>query len=88
MSELSALVKEFDIFVIVETWLNDDANIDVDGYNYLRCDRKKNKRAKRGPGGVCVYIKKNHLKGIQKISSKNDDCMWIKLSKILLQFRI
>ena len=58
LHELQILVKSFDIFVFVETWLTEYVDLCVDGYVYFRSDRIKNKRAKRGSGGVCTFIRK------------------------------
>ncbi len=81
LPELCSLVRSFDIFVFLETWLCDNSKLYMEGYDYFRSDRQKNKRAKRGSGGVCTFVKRNILKGVEKIKSKNDDAMWIKLKK-------
>ena len=84
LSEVSNLVKDCDIFCFVETWLTEnDIRLYVEGFDYFRSDRIKNKRAKRGSGGVkCVFfINKDILPGVVKINSNNFDCIWVKMSK-------
>ena len=81
LQDVSYLIKGFDIFVVVETWLSQNVKLYVEGFKYYRCDRKKNKFARRASGGVCVFIKNNIWKGIRKFKSTNNDCMWLKLSK-------
>jgi hypothetical protein len=76
LREVIDLIKRFDVFIVLETWLVDNTNISLEGYEYFRSDRKKNKKTKR-----CTFIKKNILSGVQKLHSRNDDCLWIILKK-------
>ena len=70
------LIKKFDIFTFVETWLTIFDDINFNGY-----DRITNKNAKRGSGGVCTLAKKNILSGLSKCTSNIQDCLWFKLHK-------
>ena len=60
---------------------DENNHLTLDGYGYYRSDRRKNKRAKRGSGGVCAFIKQSLLKGTEQIKSTIDDCLWIVLDK-------
>ena len=58
LDELKYYLKNFDIIVFTETWLNSsvsDSLLQWQGFQLVRLDREflKNKRG----GGVCIYIK-------------------------------
>ena len=61
LPELISLIKKFDIFTFVETWLTSSDDINFNGYESFRNDRIKNKSAKRGSGGVCTLVKKKFV---------------------------
>lgn len=68
---------------MIETWKNNDSDIQISGYkNYHICRTKKNK-AKRNSGGIIVYIKKYIEKGIVFLEkfSKSQNRLWLKLDK-------
>ena len=81
LPEVIDLIKRFDVFIVLETWLIGNTDISLEGYEYFRSDRKKNKKAKRGSGGVCVFIKKHIFRGVHKLNSLNDDCLWLVFKK-------
>ena len=62
MHELAALTK-FDrdfsranLICFTETWLNEDVNINLDGYSLVRYNRDVTQTAKRIGGGLCMFI--------------------------------
>jgi len=60
LDELKIFVDNFnpDIIGVVETWLREDivdSEINLDGYSFIRIDRKNDLKSKGG--GVIVYIK-------------------------------
>ena len=79
--EFLDIVREFDIFCMQETWLTNEQSFQVPGYNYFRSDRTKNKKAKRGSGGVVVLYKSELQPAIEKVKSNNKHTIWIKIRK-------
>jgi hypothetical protein len=73
-----------DINILIETWKNNDSDIQISGNkNYHICRTKKNKD-KRNSGGIIVYIKKYIEKGIvflENFQSHKIDCVWLKLDQ-------
>ena len=45
--------------------------------------RKKHRRARRGSGGIAVYVKNCISKGLSNLSSRHSDIVWIKLDSKL-----
>lgn len=69
------------MFIIQESWLTTGNEIHIEGYQYFRNDRLKNKKARRGSGGVVVFFKNTLRAGIERIKSHCFDNIWIKLDK-------
>ena len=73
------------IFGIQESWLNkDDACPDIKGYSIFRSERKKHIRGIRNSGGSIIYVKRQLLRGITKLSGRSNehgDVIWLKLDK-------
>ena len=81
-TEFCNIVKSFDLFFVQETWTTNIHSVKPPiGYQIFRSDRIKNKRAKRGSGGVAVLFKNHLQKGLEKISSKCQDIIWVKLKR-------
>ncbi len=62
---------DFDVFTMPETWLSEnipDSNIQINGYNLIRCDRPLS----RG-GGVCVYLKSQLNYSVLDLASSSSD---------------
>ncbi|VDI68964.1 Hypothetical predicted protein [Mytilus galloprovincialis] len=72
-----------DIIGVCETFLKNDDNIEISGYQWYGHNRKfKNAKTKRGSGGVGVLIKVEVLDNfsVSILDSSVEDILWIKLS--------
>ena len=73
------------IFGVQETWLGkDDPCPDIRGYSIFRSERKKHIKGLRNSGGSAIYVKRQFIGGISKISSRSNehgDVIWLKLDK-------
>lgn len=77
--EILSFVANKDIVCFQETWLTESNILQIPGYSIFRSDRKTSKN--KNSGGVVIIYKSILSKGIQKIKSKNNDFLWIKLNK-------
>ena len=85
------MIADFDFFALVETWHkeNNSHDFSVNGYN-LQCFYRESlsRRAKRGSGGIAVYIKEQLTGGIEKIKDTNltivEDRVWFRMCKEFL----
>ena len=78
--DIQKIIKEHDVFVIVESWLDSKDRISrADGYINFRSDREKQSRAS---GGIIVYCKSTLAGAITMCASKQNDVMWIKFDQI------
>ena len=72
-----------DIFCVVETFLKNTETLRIDGYTFYGHNRGDlHKRAKRGSGGVGIFVR-NQLLNMFTVSILDDtveDILWIKLS--------
>lgn len=76
-------ISKFEITFLCETWSSDLSNFDIEGhkcYNFAR--NFQNKKAKRGSGGIAVYVKQSITKGISIFKSYHDAIVWLKLDKL------
>lgn len=56
--ELLTIFSKNDILFLTETWLGDEANVQVNGFKYYQLNRTLRKRnVKRDSGGLIVYIR-------------------------------
>ena len=73
------------IFWVQETWLGkNDPCPDIRGYSIFRSERKKHIKGLRNSGGSVIYVKRQFIGGISKISSQSNehgDVIWLKLDK-------
>lgn len=62
LTELSALIhydsdyRQTSLFCITESWLSEDIDVDIDGFNIIRLDRDKVKTRKAIGGGLCLAV--------------------------------
>ena len=75
------LAKNNDIICISETHIGEDENIHLNGFKCLKLCRKINKVNNRFYGGIAIFYKEELKSGIKFLNHKNDDYIWIKLSK-------
>ena len=74
-------IKKFDFISLVETWLPERSNINIEGYYCFNKCRRKARKARRYSGGICILVKKTLRKGVQFFSSNSDRFVWWKLDK-------
>ncbi len=66
-----------------ETWANNSACYDIDGYKCYLFNRKiQNKKSKRSSGGIAIYIEQSIAKGISIVKNYQDAIVWLKLDKL------
>ena len=83
------MLNDCDIIMCSETWLTTTRknNILIEGYtNICVCRKQSNRRAKRGSGGILIFIKDRFKDCIEVISnqSKSDDRVWLQLHRNVL----
>ena len=87
LSQILKTVHKYDIICLNETWQDNDRNSNVNGYTqYTSFRRYKHKNARRNSGGVAVLVRNSISKGVSKLKSASDDCIWLKLEKDFFGF--
>ena len=88
MKEFLECVNEFDFLYFSETWTN-DLNVPVlDGYcKPFFKNRKRKRTGKRDSGGLCFYVKKKFIQGVQEVFWDFEDGMLFKLDKDFFRIR-
>ena len=75
--------SNFDFFCAAETWLVDESpELFLDGFHsipYHRPDKHVN--ARRGSGGMYVFIRKSILKGVKILHNHKDLIAWFRFNK-------
>ena len=76
-------LKQFDVIVLCETWsLGNIAEDILDGFVYKDVHRPyKHIKARRGAGGIGIFIKNTLTDGIELYRNNKDIIAWIKFSK-------
>jgi hypothetical protein len=70
--------QDFDILLISETWGLKDSPLKISDFKHYPYPREKlDKNAKRGSGGISVYVKTNLSKYIYPISNYFDNLVWM-----------
>ena len=67
------IVHSFDLVFCSETWQRKGEHFDLNGYDCIDVPRKesvRDKRCKRGHGGVCLFLKHNIAEEIQILDKK------------------
>ena len=82
MNDFLDCVNEFDFLFFSETWTN-DINVPVlEGYcKPFFKNRKRKKYGKRDSGGLCFYVRKEFIQGVQEIFWDFEDGMLFRLDK-------
>ena len=76
-------IRKFDIILFFESWANNSACYDIDGFKCYPFNRKiQNKKSKRSSGGIAIYIKQSITKGISIVKNYQDAIVWLKLDKL------
>ena len=85
-NDVRDFIRKHDICLFQETGqtVQDLSKLD---YQVYRSERKKKKKSSVTGGGVSVIFKSYLKKGLHKITSKNDDFLWIKMDKSFFGFK-
>ena len=79
------IVQKYDILCLTETWREDGKNDSASppkGYKEVRHNRKnKNIKAKRNSGGISILYKTNLHGSVKIIDKKDENILWLKISK-------
>ena len=79
---LGNFFQEFDIISLSETWFLDDYEIQIPGFRMHASNRPHvNINAKRGSGGIAIYVKLELDKFVSHISNYKDNIVWCSLKK-------
>lgn len=72
---------DFDIFCCAETFWKDNDHFQIDGYKCVFKNRKVSTNARRGSGGVCVFLKKSFIRNYtyEILDDSVEDMLWLKL---------
>lgn len=75
-------ISRYDILFLTETWTSNRDCIDVNGFDYISCNRPRgNKKAKRDSGGIIVYYKNCLHDKIEVLKKNQNGILWLKLKK-------
>ncbi|CAC5393200.1 unnamed protein product [Mytilus coruscus] len=77
------------IISLVETWSDSGKPVDnIPGFDFIcNSTRKKHKRARRGSGGIALYVRSSIYKGISKLSCTFNNAVWVKLDKHIFNLK-
>lgn len=79
---LGMFLSTFDIILLTETWSDESEKFALDGYDYYDIARgTRHVNAKRGSGGLGVFISNEIRKGVVKHSKYKDIIAWLILRK-------
>ena len=74
------LFKENDVVLLTETWLGDEACVQVNGYRPFQLNRTvKKHNAKRESGGLIAYIREELVTDDTLYMMDSDDIIWLRL---------
>ena len=83
---LGKLFNQYDILMLSETWFVNENELEIDNFKMYHFNRAiLDKRAKRGSGGIAVYVKHEISGNVHPISSYCDNIAWFGLSSSLLK---
>ena len=74
-------LQENDIFMLCETWTNDNSVMNIPGYEYVALHRKRHPRARRDSGGIAIYYRENMAKYVTILKSSGDCLQWVQINK-------
>ena len=64
----------------METWSDGIQDLSLPRFDLIhRNSRKRDKKARCNSGGISVYIKHGHSKGVKPLKTKHTDIAWTKL---------
>ena len=76
---LGNFLNDYDIIALQETWHTKSNKFEVDLYKSFHAIKPDlHPRAKRGSGGISVYVKHNLSSYVTLLKKSNDNIMWLK----------
>ncbi|MES9881010.1 MAG: reverse transcriptase domain-containing protein [Sedimenticola sp.] len=76
------LITKYDILFFTETWTGATANVQINGFHEITCNRPKcSKRAKRDSGGIVIYCKNKLSDNLKVVKLDEKGIVWLKLPK-------
>ena len=80
-SYFNDLISNLHVIRSVETWSDGSQDLSLQGFDLIhRTSRKRDKKARHNSGGISVYVKHGHSKGVQPLKTKHTDITWTKLN--------
>ena len=84
-TELTQIFQQNDFILLTKIWTNDLCDISVDGFTVYQLNRTCKKRnAKRDSGNIALYVKSSLERQCVPVKKENDDIIWLKIDKSLL----
>ena len=78
--ELKQVFKNNSIVLLTESWLGEEANVSVMGYQHFKLNRTLKKRGtKRDSGGIIAYVRNELVTDTTLFLQDSDDILWLKL---------
>ena len=82
MNDFIDCINEFDFLYFCETWSNDLNVPELEGYcKPFFKHRKRKKSGRRDSGGLCFYVRKRFIQGVEEIFWDYEDGMLFKFDK-------
>ena len=76
------LAQSLDFLLIQESWLKHKEKVFVPNFSHFKANRKQNKKARRGSGGLILFYKNVLQKGVTREKSSDEKhSIWIKCDK-------
>ena len=83
--EMTQIFQQNDFILLTEIWINELCDISVDGFTVFQLNRTCKKRnAKRDSGGIALYVKSSLERHCVLVKKENDDIIWLKIDKSVL----
>ena len=74
-------VRKYDCIALLETWHTDVSNIQLDGYSFLDCRTKRQKKRGRNKAGIILFVRNNIRSGVTKVDCVTPGTLWVKFNK-------
>ncbi len=81
-TEFCEILRENDINILLESWLNPQSLPRLEGYQTFSKTRPRNKKTYKYTGGICVLVKNQIAKGISFLkNTTSNNLLWMKLDR-------
>lgn len=82
--ELKLLFKTNHVLLFTESWLGEEACVNVNGFQHFQLNRTLKKQGtKRESGGIIIYVRDELVTDTSLFLRDNDDILWLKFDHSL-----